>query len=125
MGDLTIADYHGLGLCAPCEFSSRNVSLILDNTSKGDILIESLRKGQNIEVYERPLEEPIKGEVQLRHPSTKTSARRDFEKLYKGDFSSTMNKVLKGYYRRERLKEIKINTKKVIKKIVYTILNRK
>ena len=125
MGDLTIADYHGLGLCAPCEFSSRNVSLILDNTSKGDILIESLRKGQNIEVYERPLEEPIKGEVQLRHPSTKTPARRDFEKLYKGDFSSTMNKVLKGYYRRERLKEIKINTKKVIKKIVYTILNRK
>ena len=94
VGDLTIADYHGLGLCSPCSFSSENVSLILSNTEKGSALVKDLKAKNKIDIFERPLEEPFKGDIQLRHPSTKTLARFDFVRLYRGDFSKTMNIVL-------------------------------
>lgn len=125
MGDLTIADYHGLGLCGPCNFSSKNVSLILSNTDRGMDLLHDLLKSNTVIIHERPLEEPIKGEIQLRHPSTKTKARRDFEKNYNGDFQHTMSVVLKGYYRREHLKQIKRDVKKRIKNVIFGILNKK
>ena len=125
MGDLTIADYHGLGLCAPCSFSNRDVSLILSNTDKGEVWVQELIENKKIIVYERPLEEPIKGEVQLRHPSTKTAERRDFEKLYRGDFTQTMAFVLRNRQRRERVRVTKQMIKNRIKKILYILSHRK
>lgn len=125
MGDLTIADYHGLGLCAPCSFTNNNVSLILSNTDKGAFLIKKLKEQKKIIVYERPLEEPIKGEIQLRHPSTKTADRIDFEKLYNGDFTQTMAIVLRKRQKRERIRIILRVIKRGLKKIIYTLLFRK
>lgn len=125
MGDLTIADYHGLGLCEPCSFSCNNVSLILVNSDKGAALLDKLQKNKRIVLNKRPLEEPIQGEIQLRHPSTKTKARIDFEKKYNGDFTQTMSVVLKAYYRREHIKQIKRDIKKNVKKIIFTVLNKK
>ena len=125
MGDLTIADYHGLGKCAPCSFSSRNVSLILSNSEKGEDLVQELVEKDKITAYERPLEEPIQGEIQLRHPSIKTADRRDFERLYKGDFTQAMAVVLYNRQRRLRIKEAKQRIKKCIKKIIYLLIGRK
>lgn len=125
MGDLTLADYHGLGLCEPCSFSDKNVSLILVNTSKGALLVEKLQSDGCIVTHKRPLEEPVKGEPQLRHPSDKTANRKDFEKLYDGNFSQTMEVVLKRYYRREKIKKMKSDTKKVLKKIIFKLICKK
>lgn len=124
-GHLTIADYHGLGMCAPCSFTSRNVSLILENSQEGEMFLTELRKKKSLTLNERPLDEPVKGEIQLRHPSTKTSSRRKFEKNYNGDFSITMTKVLNHYYRIERWKTTKRETKRIIRKIIKALLSRK
>lgn len=124
MGDLTIADYHGLGKSAPCSFSSRDVSLILSNSEKGEALIQELVEKNKITVYERPLEEPIQGEIQLRHPSIKTADRRDFERLYKGDFTQAMAIVLRNRQRRLRIEEAKQKIKKCVKKIIYLIARK-
>ena len=120
IGDLTIGDYHGLGSLAPCSFDNKNVSLILVHTDKGEKLLCDLRLKGKIEVYERPLEEPIKGEVQLRHPSTKTKARFDFERYIKkenGDFFLTMSVVLKKYKRREKINELMTLPKRAVRKL--------
>lgn len=125
VSDLTIADYHGLGRCEPCGFSDKNVSLILVNDSKGNAILNKLQNSGSIIAHERPLEEPVKGEPQLRHPSPKTLNRKDFEKLYNGNFAQTMEIILRRYYRRERIKKLKENAKKTLKKIIITMIRRK
>ena len=91
--DITIADYHGLGLCAPCCFDDKNVSLILINTNRGQSFIKELINDKRIHAEQRPLEEPFKGEAQLRHPSIKNKYRRIFEKRISdcnGDFEKAI-----------------------------------
>ena len=100
--DITIADYHGLGLSAPCSFSARKVSLILENTSKGSEFVDSLIHNRSIHAEQRPLEEPFKGEAQLRHPSLKNKYRLMFEKEIvdsKGDFERAIERPWKRYKR--------------------------
>ena len=94
-GDITIADYHGLGLCAPASFSSRKVSLVLINTGKGKAFVEELVSGGRVHVEPRPLEEPFKGEPQLRHPSVKSKYRMAFEKeiVRHGGHQTTAKKI--------------------------------
>lgn len=120
IGDMTIGDYHGLGLCGACSFDDKNVSLVLVHTDKGSTLLSRLIEKKSIIVYERPLEEPIRGEVQLRHPSTKTKERFDFERLIKkngGDFSLTMSVVLKKYNRRKKMNELMSLPRRVARKL--------
>ena len=100
--DITIADYHGLGLSTPCSFSARKVSLILENTSKGSAFVNSLINNKCIHTELRPLEEPFKGEAQLRHPSLKNKYRSMFEKEIvdsKGDFLKAIERPWKRYKR--------------------------
>ncbi len=126
--DITIADYHGLGLIKPCEFNANNVSLILIHTERGKEMIKSLVENNQITIHERPLEEPIKGEIQLRHPSTKTKSRLHFEKLIaknKGDFNTTMRIVLKRYYLREQIIGLINKPRLILRKIKNTIFRRK
>lgn len=120
IGDMTLGDYHGLGLCGSCSFDDKNVSLILVNTDRGNVLLNRLIEKKKVIVYERPIEEPIKGEVQLRHPSTKTKARFDFERYIKkenGDFFLTMSVVLKKYNRREKINELMTLPKRAVRKL--------
>lgn len=98
--DITIADYHGLGLLAPCSFNARKVSLILENTQKGHAFVESVINAGRIYAGLRPLEEPFKGEPQLKHPSFKSKYRLMFERRIakkKGNFEKAIAKPYRKY----------------------------
>lgn len=86
VSDMTLSDYKGLGACSPCKFSEKKVSSILVNTAKGKEYIDELIHNNLVVVEKRPIEEPIKGDSQLRHPSVKSFSRRLWEKKYKRNF---------------------------------------
>lgn len=118
--DITIADYHGLGLSSPCIFSARKVSLILENTFKGSAFVDSLIHNRRIHAEQRPLEEPIKGEAQLRHPSLKNKYRLMFEKeiaASHGNFETAIIKPFRKYNRDMRTADIFSLPLKLVRKI--------
>lgn len=124
VGDITIGDYHGLGEMAPCEYSQDKVSVMLVNTNKGDCIISSL---STIHKDERPVEEAINGDVQLRRPSLKHKRREDFEKYikkYNGDFDAAVEKVLKLHTRREKYVMYRALPKRILKKIYRVITSK-
>lgn len=98
--DITLSDYKGLGSVQRCRFSEEKVSCILVNSRKGRELIDALISEGRIEADARPVEEPIRGDRQLRHPSRKTFARHLFERemAKDADFVRSMRLV----YRRDR-----------------------
>ena len=106
ISDITIADYHGLGLSAPCKFTEEKVSLILVNTEKGKLFVNELIENKCIQVEQRPLEEPFIGEPQLKHPTVKSKYRLMFEKeiiINHGDFENAIRKILITYQRDLRI----------------------
>ena len=122
--DITIADYHGLGLVKPAAYDAKKVSLILVNNERGKDFVDSLIAEKRIYAEERPLEEPFKGEAQLRHPSLKTKYRKMFEadiKKYDGDFEKAIVRAQSKYMRGEKIKLMKSYPKRVIKKLLKTI----
>ena len=122
--DITIADYHGLGLVKPATYDAKKVSLILVNNERGKDFVDSLIAEKRIYAEERPLEEPFKGEAQLRHPSLKTKYRKMFEadiKKYDGDFEKAIVRAQSKYMRGEKIKLMKSYPKRVIKKLLKTI----
>lgn len=81
-GDLTISDFSGLGKIQPFEMSHRNVSCVLVNTEKGQEIIDLLAIEKSICAHERPLDEALKYEKQLQHPTPETDYRKKFLALY-------------------------------------------
>lgn len=80
--DITIGDFWGLGSEIPCDNIPEHnfgTSLVLTITNKGLILFDGIAK--NINVYERPLSEAIKGNNQLQHPKDKSRIARVYQSL--------------------------------------------
>ncbi len=117
ISDITLSDYKGLGKLAPCDYDEQEVSSVLVNTDKGQRLIDELRKNKCIVSEERPVTEPIMGDMQLQHPSVKKKTRSDFERIIvktHGDFETTMKKVMRREKIREYLRKIKRKLRKLI-----------
>lgn len=96
VGDFTLCDYSGLGKHYTFDYNRINCSCILVNTEVGGNFIKSLVENNIITAFERPLEEPVSGNRQLRQPCNKSKARLDFEKLiekYNGDFEKAIHYV--------------------------------
>lgn len=69
VSDLTIGDFWGVGAKAPADDippHEYGCSAILVNTHRGSSLLASVK--ESIELFERPVEECISGNEQLRHP---------------------------------------------------------
>ncbi len=82
-GDLTLADYSGLGTGGSVEFiHGRQLSCVLCNTERGEILISQLVSEGIIEAHERPLSEELEHERQLNAPSIPHAKRDVFLKQY-------------------------------------------
>lgn len=98
LSDLTLSDYKGLGkMGKPVAFDEKEVSCVLVHTEKGQKIVNRLIESRSIVAHERPLMEPVKADPQLRHPSRKSRARREFEKqiiFCGGDFEEAMSKVV-------------------------------
>lgn len=108
-GDLTIGDFHVWDV-ESCDIDIENVSTILVNTEKGMKLLESVLSDNNLTAIERPLEEPIQGEKQLRHPSIAGPERKQFLEEYRKsqDYESAASVAFRGIVRRRKLKIDKI-----------------
>lgn len=127
ISDVTLSDYKGLGKKAPCSFNAIKVSSVLINTPKGETFIKKLIGGHHIFAEERPVREPIEGDLQLRQPPQKKSARFDFERLIvqnHGDFEKTMIEVIKLHERRETRMKILNFPRRVLSKIKRTLLRK-
>lgn len=94
VSDLTIGDFWGIQKENLKYAYDGNISLILINTEKGKAFFGKIK---NLFTYEnRPIEEAIKGNDQLRHPSERNEYRRQFERLVyrKGwKFALNYNKI--------------------------------
>lgn len=85
VGDITISDFSGIGKISPWNKEKNNISCILVNTDKGASLLYSLK--DQIYIEERPLDEALKYEHQLSHPSIPHPKRDAFI----GNYSKTHN----------------------------------
>lgn len=127
VSDVTLSDYKGLGKMAPCSYDGTKVSSVLVNTAKGEAFVRKLIVDGRIIAEERPVREPIEGDLQLRQPSQKKPARYDFERLIvenKNDFEKTMTEVMRLHKRREKINKIINLPRRVLSKIKRIVLEK-
>lgn len=82
VSDITIGDFWGLK-SERDEFKDENkgISLVMPNTEKGKKFVAECLP--NMKYEERSVEEAVKGNSQLRHPTPRTEEYEKFMKLYK------------------------------------------
>lgn len=110
MGDITLADFGGVGKIAECKYKNINVSCILTNTNAGEKLIQNLEKQGFIQIEKRPIEEEYETEPRLLSPTPIPKEREEFLRLYKKskDFEHSIQYAAR---------------KKILKNEIYHILN--
>lgn len=111
VSDITLSDYKGLGALTPPYRirNSRKVSSILINTEKGNLFVDALIEEGKIVAQKRPVEEPIRGDSQLRNPSMKSIYRKLFEvgiKVFSGNFERTMRPIVYLIFLERKLKKM-------------------
>lgn len=124
IGDFTCGDYHGLGKNAPYEHNMENVSCLFVNTEKGLSVLDELVKKSYLEVYERPINEPLSHDPQLNHPSVAPAERKEFviafEHTKNFDEAAKMvwgkQAVKNGLIVKSHVRDIKKCIKKILKK---------
>lgn len=123
-GDLTIGDFHVWDV-ESCDIDIENVSTILVNTEKGMRLLAEVIASNSLTAIERSVEEPIRGEMQLRHPSVAGPERRVFLEEYKlsQDFETSAAVAFHRIVIRRKLKIDKI--KKGIMKMIKVFVPKK
>ena len=72
VGDISLADFSGVGSVIPTEYTNKNVSCILANSKKGIERIKKMHELHMIYLEERPIEEETNYERQL-HEATELS----------------------------------------------------
>lgn len=97
IGDITLADFSGLGKIATCDFPKRKVSCVLINTAKGKGAFQKLVAENKLVAKERPLDEALKYETQLIHPTSAPENRKMFFNEYEKtqDFEKAMTLAAK------------------------------
>lgn len=95
------------------------------NTIKGRKYINELIGNKLIVAEKRPIEEPIKGDSQLRNPSTKSFSRRLWEKKYNGDFVNVTQYVYSISKYREILLWIYRLPKRIFRKVLRILYIKK
>lgn len=93
--DITIGDYSGLGSLYEFPYDKKHVSVVFSLNRRG----EKFLKAANIELIERPCDEPLsaEGNPNLRHPSIPYKTRSLFVKEYikTGSYEYAARKALK------------------------------
>lgn len=115
ISDLTIGDFSGLGNIEPVNYDTRNVSCILQNTQKGELLL--LNIGTAISKQERPVREAFDFENQLKYPSVKHTHRMMFETEYRKhkNYEKAANFALKEEKRKACMQKAMLICKDLIK----------
>lgn len=118
IADLTIGDFSGLGKFAECSYDHHNVSCVLVNSDKGKVIFEVLKNFLFID--ERPLEEALRVEKQLQHPSIPHPKRQMFCEYYKRsrNFKKSADAALKKDKLIVKRDRIVIGLKKIVIKLL-------
>lgn len=128
LGDISLADYPGLGRKIPFPYSHTNISCILANTAKGIEWINKLDNEKRIMLVERPVQEAIEGNGQLRRPTPKGKSRIIFEKQMRNqgfDFEKVMIPIMRQGLLIEKLKRISHLPHRISSKFKRIILSNK
>lgn len=83
LGDLTIADFGAVGALKPFAGSNKSVSCVIVSSDTGAKLLESLKERGLVVCEERPKQEALNYERQLKAPSIPHKNRQIFEDCYK------------------------------------------
>ena len=110
LGDITLGDFLGLGVEIPFNYRNiaNNPSLVLINTQKGNEILKSINN--QIYLWQRPLEEAIKGGPSFKRKKNSLFLRKIFRKKYPTrGFDKSINQIIvfaficdkiKKYYRK-------------------------
>lgn len=82
VGDLTLADFSGVGSVKSTKYTNKKVSCVLANSQKGLERIKKMSQLKMIYLEERPIEEEMQHERQLHKPTEMTKEAYDFRKAY-------------------------------------------
>ncbi|MEG1007616.1 MAG: Coenzyme F420 hydrogenase/dehydrogenase, beta subunit C-terminal domain [Bacteroides sp.] len=130
LGDISLADYPGLGRKEPFPYSRKNISCVLANTDRGVRLLERLIQAGSIFAIERPLQEAIEYNSQLRRPTPKIRLRSVFEKQMKANgynFEKSMKPIMRRGLLNEKLKKVSqfpLRTIRKIRRILSSIIQQ-
>ena len=118
-GDFTIGDFWGIDVNSSGLDARRGISLVIANTAKAEELIPYIKSETSW--AERPLEEAVRGNDQLMHPTPRPESRDVVLERWKEKGIG----VLEGEYRRETLiPSKKWLAKRAIKKAVKGVLGK-
>lgn len=123
-GDISLADFPGLGKLKPFPYEKKHINCVLINTVKGKHLFNELKIQNSISAYQRPTEEAIIGNQQLRHPVKKSKDRLKYEHAMlqeNADFETTMLQITRNGLRREKITKMTLLPKRIIFKLTKSI----
>lgn len=123
ISDITICDFWGIGAEIPFNHPyTGSISAVLINTEKG------MHFSKNVEVVfveERPVNEAIKGNSQLNHPTPEHPKRKQFEQLcMERGFEKAVQICLKKEIREDKRQLNRTRIRQWIRKLVGLILER-
>lgn len=115
-GDFTFGDYHGFGKLSKYTYNRKQVSCLLVNTENGEKFLKKVYESGILNMYERPVDEPLIYEPQFNFPSVAPEERKrflmDYYKNNDYDFAAykAFNKIAlrNTLYRISHLREIRI-----------------
>ena len=92
---------------------------------KEDVMIEkTVVVSMMGEAEERPVDEPVQGDEQLRRPSAKSKYRLYFERdiqVFRGNFEIAILAAQNQYIRDEKIKKIIFFPKRIVRKLLKVI----
>ena len=121
VGDITIADFPGLNREIRFNNSRKNISCVLINSERGLDYINDLLSNKKINLCERPIDEAINGNSQLRLPTDRPKYRDKFIHkmlMTKNDFEKSMVMLMYKGLITERVKKISALPVRVLRKII-------
>ena len=126
-GDITLADFWGLSEEIALKAYGKGINLLLVNTKKGHELLNSIN--DEINLFERPLEEAVAGNETLYSPTEKPIGRDElWNKIPKVGFHKAAKQVYPLYYQQvERQKFKRMIRRKLVRaipKLLYNYLKR-
>lgn len=124
ISDITIGDFWGLGAEIPWNHPyTGSISAVLINTEKGRKFWDEC--SDRFFSEERSVEEAVKGNAQLNHPTPAHPKRAEFEALYKQKgFDEAVQICLKDEIRRDRKEQDKAQVRRKLRKIAGIVIPR-
>lgn len=124
ISDITIGDFWGLGAEIPWNHPyTGSISAVLINTEKGRKFWDEC--SDRFFSEERSVEEAVKGNAQLNHPTPVHPKRAEFEALYKQKgFEEAVQICLKDEIKQDRKKQDKVQFRRKLRKIAGIVIPR-